>query len=442
MDEHAMSADLFARSLRVFPGGVNSPVRAFGSVGGTPRFAARADGPHLWDADGRRYLDLVGSWGPMILGHRHPGVVAAVRRALEAGTSFGAPTERELTLAERVLDRYPRVDRLRFVSSGTEATMSALRVARGATGRDRIVKFAGGYHGHADGLLVAAGSGAATTGVPSSAGVPGEVAALTLVAPYGDAAALGALFDRHGAEVAAVIVEPVAGNMGVVEPSSAFRAALRDLTTRHGALLIVDEVMTGFRLARGGAIERYALDADLVCWGKVLGGGLPVGAYGGRAAWMDQVSPIGRVYQAGTLSGNPLAMAAGAATLDAIDATPDLYPTLERRGAQLADALREGAARAGVAATVNQVGSMLTVFFSAGPVVDLDSAAASDTAAFAAWFHHLLEGGVWWPPSQFEAAFLSAALDDDALARVAAVAAEGFGAVAGRRPGPRPAQGT
>jgi glutamate-1-semialdehyde 2,1-aminomutase len=433
MDELGTSDDLFARSRQVFPGGVNSPVRAFGSVGGSPRFVSRADGPHLWDVDGRRYLDLVGSWGPMILGHRHPAVVTAIQSALEGGTSFGAPTERELALAERVLERYPAVDRLRFVSSGTEATMSALRVARGATGRDRIVKFAGGYHGHADGLLVAAGSGAVTTGVPSSAGVPGEVAALTLVAPYGDADALAALFDRHGAEVAAVIVEPVAGNMGVVEPPPAFRAALRELTARHGALLIVDEVMTGFRLARGGAIERYALDADLVCWGKVLGGGLPVGAYGGRAALMDHVSPVGRVYQAGTLSGNPLAMAAGAATLDAIDATPDLYATLERRGTALAEALRAGADRAGVPATVNQVGSMLTVFFGAGPVVDLASAAASDTAAFAAWFHHLLEAGVWWPPSQFEAAFLSAALDDDALDHVAEVAATGFAAVALQR---------
>lgn len=424
---------LFARSRRVFPGGVNSPVRAFGAVGGAPRFVARGDGPFLWDVDGRRYLDLVGSWGPMILGHRHPAVVAALQEALAGGTSFGAPTGRELALAERVIDRYPVAERLRFVSSGTEATMSALRVARGATGRRLVVKFAGGYHGHADGLLVAAGSGAVTTGVPSSAGVPAETAALTLVAPYNDAAALGELFGRHGDDVAAVIVEPVAGNMGVVEPTATFRAALRDLTADHGALLVVDEVMTGFRLARGGAIERYGMDADLVCWGKVLGGGLPVGAYGGRAELMDQVSPVGRVYQAGTLSGNPLAMAAGAATLDAIDATPGLYPTLDRRGASLAAALRAAARRADLPVTVNQVGSMLTVFFTDGPVTDLDGAAASDAAAFAAWFHHLLDGGVWWPPSQFEAAFLSHALGDDALERVAEVAAAGFEAVAARR---------
>jgi glutamate-1-semialdehyde 2,1-aminomutase len=430
MDPGTPSEALFARSLRVFPGGVNSPVRAFGAVGGAPRFVARADGAHIWDVDGRRYLDLVGSWGPMILGHRHPDVVAAVADALADGTSFGAPTALELALAERVIDRYPAVERLRFVSSGTEATMSALRVARGATGRRLIVKFEGGYHGHADGLLVAAGSGAATTGVPSSAGVPADVAALTLVAPYGDVAALAALFDRHGADVAAVIVEPVAGNMGVVEPPAAFHAALRALTSRYGALLIVDEVMTGFRLARGGAIERYDLDADLVCWGKVIGGGLPVGGYGGRATWMDQVSPVGRVYQAGTLSGNPLAMAAGIATLDAIDAIPDLYATLERRGAELAGALRTAGARAGVPVVVNQVGSMLTLFFNAAPVVDLATATASDGAAFGRWFHHLLDAGIWWPPSPYEAAFLSAALDDDALERVAAAAAAGLERVA------------
>ena len=433
MADRPDSTTLFERSRRLFPGGVNSPVRAFGAVGGTPRFAARADGPHLWDVDGRRYLDLVGSWGPMILGHGHPAVLRAITEAAADGTSFGAPTERELGLAERVVARYPAVERLRFVSSGTEATMSALRVARGATGRRQVVKFAGGYHGHVDGLLVAAGSGAATTGVPSSAGVPPEVAALTLVAPYGDPAALAAVLADHGDDIAAVIVEPVAGNMGVVEPPPSFLTALQDLTRAHGALLVVDEVMTGFRLARGGAVERYAIDADLVCWGKVLGGGLPVGGYGGRAELMDHVSPVGRVYQAGTLSGNPLAMAAGAATLDAIDATPDLYPTLERRGAALADALRSGAERAGVPVTVNQVGSMLTTFFTDDSVTDLTSASRSDTGAFARWFHHLLDAGVWWPPSQFEAAFLSIALDDDALAQVAAAAAGGFEAVAAAR---------
>lgn len=424
------SDTLFARSRRLFPGGVNSPVRAFGAVGGTPRFVARADGPFVWDADGSRYLDLVNSWGPMILGHRHPAVQAAIAAALDRGTSFGAPTEAEAALAERVVERYPAVERLRFVSSGTEATMSALRVARGATGRDLVIKFAGGYHGHADGLLVAAGSGAVTTGVPSSAGVPADIAALTLVAPYDDPEALAALFAARGSDVAAVIVEPVAGNMGVVAPTPPFLAALRDLTRRHGALLVVDEVMTGFRLARGGAVERFGIDADLVCWGKILGGGLPVGGYGGRAAILDHVSPVGKVYQAGTLSGNPLAMAAGAATLDAIDATPDLYATLDRRGADLADALRSSAADAGVPVTVNQVGSMLTVFFTSGPVTDLTTAARSDGGRFGRWFHHLLEAGVWWPPSGFEAAFLSVALDDALTDEVASAAAGAFRALA------------
>jgi glutamate-1-semialdehyde 2,1-aminomutase len=430
-ETHARSEALFARSRERFPGGVNSPVRAFGAVGGTPRFVRRAEGAYVFDADGHRYLDLVGSWGPMILGHRHPDVERAIAEALTMGTSFGAPTERELELADRVVDRYPLAERVRFTNSGTEATMSALRVARGATGRRLIVKFAGGYHGHADGLLVAAGSGAVTTGVPSSAGVPDAVAALTLVAPYNDAAALERLFAAHGGDVAAVIVEPVAGNMGVVEPTPAFLRALRDLTTQHGALLVVDEVMTGFRLARGGAIERYALDADLVCWGKVIGGGLPVGAYGGRAAFMDLVSPIGRVYQAGTLSGNPLAMAAGAATLDAIDATPGLYTRLEAAGVRLAEGLRGAAAAAGIAVVVNQVGSMLTVFFTSDAVTDMESASQSDTQRFGRWFHALLARGVWWPPSQFEAAFLSAALDDEKIDEVVTAAAAAFAEVAG-----------
>jgi glutamate-1-semialdehyde 2,1-aminomutase len=429
-ETHPRSEALFARSRERFPGGVNSPVRAFGAVGGTPRFVRRAEGAYVFDADGHRYLDLVGSWGPMILGHRHPDVERAIAEALAMGTSFGAPTERELELADRVVDRYPVAARLRFTNSGTEATMSALRVARGATGKRLIVKFAGGYHGHADGLLVAAGSGAVTTGVPSSAGVPEAIAALTLVAPYNDDAALERLFAAHGDDVAAVIFEPVAGNMGVVEPTPAFLRTLRALTARHGALLVVDEVMTGFRLARGGAIERYAIEADLVCWGKVIGGGLPVGAYGGKAEFMDQVSPIGRVYQAGTLSGNPLAMAAGAATLDAIDATPGLYASLEAAGARLAEGLRGAAAAASVEVVVNQVGSMLTVFFTSDVVTDMESASRCDTARFARWFHALLARGVWWPPSQFEAAFLSAALDDEMIDEIVTAAASAFVEVA------------
>ena len=411
----ARSADLFARALELIPGGVNSPVRAFGSVGGTPRFITRAEGCHLWDADGNRLIDAVGSWGPMILGHAHPTVLEAVAETLAFGTSFGAPTELELELAEQVLALYPSCRRVRFVNSGTEATMSALRLARGATGRDLIIKFEGNYHGHSDGLLVAAGSGALTTGVPSSAGVPASVAATTLVARYNDLDSVAALFERRPGAIAAVILEPVAGNMGVVAPEAGFLEGLRALTRDHGALLVVDEVMTGFRLASGGAVERYAIDADLVCWGKIVGGGLPVGAYGGAAELLDQVSPSGRVYQAGTLSGNPLAMAAGLATLRTIGALPDLYATLERRGASLEAGLLEAARDTGVTVTVNRVGSMLTVFFGAGPVTDLTSAQAADSALFGRWFHGLLARGVYWPPSPFEAAFLSYAHGDEAI---------------------------
>ncbi len=424
------SEALFARAREVMPGGVSSPVRAFGSVGGTPRFIERADGPYLWDADGNRLIDLYGSWGPMLLGHRHPHVINALSAALEKGTSFGAPTGRETELIERILERVRGAERVRLVNSGTEATMSALRLARGATGRAKIVKFAGHYHGHADGLLVAAGSGAATTGVPSSAGVPDAVAGLTLVAPWNDAAALEALMREHGDDVAAVILEPVAGNMGVVEAEPGFLERVRVLTREHGALLVVDEVMTGFRLARGGAVERLGLDPDLTCWGKIVGGGLPVGAYGGRAELMEQVSPSGKVYQAGTLSGNPLAMAGGIATFEAIDATPDLYLALESRGTRLADGLRQGAAEAGVTVRVNQIGSMVTVFFTEERVVDFASAARADGAAFARWFQALLRRGVAWPPSAFEAAFLGYALDDHLIDEVIEAATSAFREVA------------
>lgn len=424
------SETLFARARQLMPGGVSSPVRAFGSVGGTPRFIDRADGPYLWDADGNRLLDLYGSWGPMLLGHRHPHVIAALEAALAKGTSFGAPTGRESELAERILERVHGAERVRFVNSGTEATMSALRLARGVTGRSLVVKFAGHYHGHADGLLVAAGSGAATTGVPSSAGVPDGVAALTLVAPWNDAAALEALFERHGDDIAAVILEPVAGNMGVVEAEPGYLDRVRVLTREHGALLVVDEVMTGFRLARGGAVERLGLDPDITCWGKVVGGGLPVGAYGARTELMEQVSPAGKVYQAGTLSGNPLAMAAGIATFEAIDATPDLYLALESRGARLAEGLRHAAAEAGVGVTVNQVGSMLTVFFTEERVIDFAAAARADASTFAVWFQALLRRGVAWPPSAFEAAFLSYALGDDLIDELLAAAREAFDEVA------------
>ena len=429
------SQELFARATKRIPGGVNSPVRAFASVGGTPRFIRKASGSRIYDVDGNEYIDAVGSWGPMILGHTHPAVVAAVEAAARDGTSFGAPIERELRLAELVLDHYPSCQRLRFVNSGTEATMTALRIARAATGRDYIVKFAGNYHGHADALLVAAGSGAMTTGVPSSAGVPADTAKTTLVARYNDLASVTELFEQHPEAIAAVIFEPVAGNMGVVEPTHEFVVGLQELTHRHGALLIADEVMTGFRLARGGGVERYGIDADLVCWGKIIGGGLPVGAYGGKAELVDQVSPLGKVYQAGTLSGNPLAMAAGIATLEEIDATPDLYETLEARTARLEDGLIATADEAGVTVTVNRVGSMLTVFFTDAFVTDFDSASRSDTASFAAWFHGLLSRGVYWPASAFESAFISYAHSKADIDKVVEAAAGAFTEVAGPRVG-------
>ena len=401
------STRLFERAQKLIPGGVNSPVRAFGSVGGTPPFMARAKGSHLWDADGNSYLDAIGSWGPMIMGHARPEIVEAIYEAAQNSTSFGAPTKRELELAEVVLARYPACERVRFVNSGTEATMSALRVARGATGRDYIIKFAGNYHGHADALLVAAGSGAMTTGVPSSAGVPATTAETTLVAQYNDLDSVRELFEAKPEDIAAIILEPVVGNMGVVIPEAAFLEGLRELSRDYGALLIADEVMTGFRLARGGAVERFSIDADLVCWGKIIGGGLPVGAYGGKASIMDNVSPLGKVYQAGTLSGNPLAMAAGLATFKLMDATPDLYEVLEARTARLEHGLRDAAKAAGITVTINRVGSMITVFFTDKDVTDYASASNTDTQMFSRWFHGLLQRGVYWPASAFEAAFLS-----------------------------------
>lgn len=424
------SEALFARAAQLIPGGVNSPVRAFGSVGGTPRFITSASGVTLTDADGNTYLDAIGSWGPMILGHAHPAVVAAIEQAAQSGTSFGAPTGRELELAERVLERYPGCERVRFVNSGTEATMSALRVARGATGRDYIVKFAGNYHGHADGLLVAAGSGAMTTGVPSSAGVPADTAKTTLVALYNDLDSVRELFEARPDEIAAVILEPVVGNMGVVIPTPEFLSGLRSLTREYGALLVADEVMTGFRLARGGAVERYGIDADLVCWGKIIGGGLPVGAYGGPAAVMNHVSPVGKVYQAGTLSGNPLAMAAGIATFQAMDAATDLYDVLEARGAQLEAGLLTAAREHGVTVTINRVGSMITVFFTDRPVTDFDSANTTDIRKFKVWFHGLLNRGVYWPASAYEAAFLSYAHTTDDIDTMIRAARESFAEVA------------
>ncbi|WP_135229201.1 glutamate-1-semialdehyde 2,1-aminomutase [Deinococcus fonticola] len=415
------SEALFSRARAVTPGGVNSPVRAFKSVGGVPRFIASAQGAYLTDVDGHRYVDYVGSWGPMILGHNHPAVREAIAGALLTGTSFGAPGPREVELAELVTE-LTGAERVRFVNSGTEATMSALRLARGVTGRKFIVKFRGNYHGHADGLLVEAGSGLLTNAegqlgaaAPSSAGVPEEYAALTLVSEYNDPAALDRLIAERGHEIAAVIFEPVVGNAGVLIPTPAFLAALHRVKDA-GVVLIADEVMTGFRLSLNGATGLLGLQPDLRCWGKIIGGGLPVGAYGGRADLMDFVSPQGPVYQAGTLSGNPLAMAAGLATLKELRANPGLYTQLETYTGQLAEGLKASARAAGLPLTVNHIGSMLTAFFIGAPDIrTYTQAAPSDTKTFAAWFQGLLGRGVYWAPSQFESIFISAAHTDTEL---------------------------
>ena len=402
------SANLFKAASRVIPGGVNSPVRAFRGVGGEPFFVASAEGARLTDVDGRSYLDFVGSWGPLILGHAARPVVEAVTAAVSRGTSYGAPTPGEVDLAEMITAAYPSMEMVRLVSSGTEATMSAIRVARGATGRDVLLKFDGCYHGHADSLLVKAGSGGATFGIPDSAGVPESLARLTVTASFNDIAGVRAIFEARGREVAAVIVEPVAGNMGVVPPAPGFLEALRDLCTRHGAVLIFDEVITGFRLAFGGAQMKYGIRPDLTCLGKIIGGGLPVGAYGGSRDLMSRVSPLGPVYQAGTLSGNPLAVAAGLATLE--------------RG------LVAAAGKAGVPFTVNRVGSMLTGFFTDKPVTDYATAKRSDAARYGRFFHAMLARGVFLAPSQFEAAFVSLAHRDADIVAAAEAAAQSIAA--------------
>jgi glutamate-1-semialdehyde 2,1-aminomutase len=423
------SRQLFQEAARYFPGGVNSPVRAFRAVGVEPFFVARANGSRVTDVDGRTYIDYVGSWGPMILGHAHPRVVAAIQKAAEAGTSYGAPTESETRLAQLVQAAFPSIERMRFVSSGTEACMSALRVARGFTGRTEIVKFDGGYHGHADSLLVKAGSGGLTFGVPDSLGVPAAVARHTLTLPYNDLDAARALFAAHGSAIAAVIVEPVAGNMGVVPPQPGFLEGLRELTRKHGVLLIFDEVITGFRVARGGAQELYGVVPDLTCLGKIVGGGLPVGAYGGRAEIMERVAPLGAVYQAGTLSGNPLAMAAGVETLTLLQA-PGAYQQLETKGARLAQGLTEAAAACGIPARVNRVGSMLTAFFVDGPVYDYASVKRADTRRYGVFFRAMLDRGVSLAPSQFEAAFVSLAHTSDDVDVTIAASREAMKAVA------------
>jgi glutamate-1-semialdehyde 2,1-aminomutase len=396
------SEALFQRALEKIPGGVNSPVRAFRSVGGKPLFIARGEGSHLFDVDGNEYIDYVGSWGPLLLGHRHPEILAALERALTVGTSFGAPTEQEIELADAICGAVPSIEMVRLVNSGTEATMSAIRVARGFTGRDLIVKFEGCYHGHVDSLLVKAGSGMATLGIVDTQGVPKAFADTTIPLPYNSLEALDAAFSKMGDRIAAVIVEPVVGNMGCVPPLPGYLEGMRAITEKHEALLIFDEVMTGFRVAFGGAQARYGIRPDLTTLGKVIGGGLPVGAYGGRREIMSRVAPAGPIYQAGTLSGNPLAVAAGLAMLRHLKAHPDIYGRLEAMGAKI-----EASAPSGI--TVNRVGSMFTFFFTQDPVTAWDSAKKCNTGKFGDFFRGMLERGVYLAPSQFEAAFIGAA---------------------------------
>ena len=415
-----LSDALYARAAKRMPGGVSSPVRSFASVGGTPFFAKKGRAAVLVDEDGNRYLDYVMSYGPLLFGHAYGPLLSAARRAIARGTSYGAPTRGEVELAERVTKCFPSIERVRFVSSGTEATMSAIRLARAATGRDLVLKFAGCYHGHADSFLVAAGSGVATLGIPGSPGVPEALASLTLIASYNDLDAVGALFATHPKRIAAIVVEPVAANMGVVLPKPGFLAALRELATRNGAVLIFDEVITGFRLAKGGAQELYGITPDLTCLGKILGGGFPVGAYGGRADLMRLVAPDGPVYQAGTLSGNPVAMAAGKAMLDSL--SPAVYSALEKSSAQLERGLKRAAAELGLAerVTLNRVGSILTLFFGAGPIEDLEDVKATDQAAFRRYFHALRTRGVFVAPAAFEAMFVSTAHTPAQIAKTVA----------------------
>ncbi len=422
------SEALFERAQRVLPGGVNSPVRAFRAVGGHPVFVREARGPYLYGADGAEYVDYVGSWGPMILGHAEPSVVQAIARTAALGTSFGAPTEGEIALAEFLVEALPSMDMVRLVSSGTEAVMGALRVARGFTGRDLIVKMEGGYHGGADYLLVKAGSGLATFGVPDSAGIPADVARATVTIPYNDLGAARELFQREGARIAALILEPVAGNMGCVPPVEGYLEGLRSLTREHGALLVFDEVMTGFRVAYGGAQLLYGVAPDLTALAKIVGGGMPLGAYGGRREIMSKISPLGPVYQAGTLSGNPVAVQAGLATLRKLKQS-ELYAQLDELGARLERAFLDGAKKSGVELTVQRVGSMLTPFFSAQPVRSWQDAARCDTARFGRFHRALIEQHVHWPPSQFEAGFVSIAHDETALARTERALASAFKAL-------------
>lgn len=406
MNEQKKSPQLFHEAQRYLPGGVDSPVRAFKAVGGTPLFIVKGKGAKIYDADDNEFIDYVGSWGPLILGHAHPQIVAALKRAIGHGTSFGAPTELETTLAKMICNAIPSIEMLRFVNSGTEATMTALRLARAFTGKDKIVKFAGCYHGHSDGLLTKAGSGMATLGIPDSPGVPLGYAQNTLVAPYNDTQAVEQLFQHYPEEIAAIIVEPVAANMGVVPPQPGFLINLRNLTDEFGALLIFDEVITGFRVAYGGAQTLYGVTPDLTCLGKIIGGGLPVGAYGGKREIMKMMAPVGPVYQAGTLSGNPLVMTAGIETVRILS-RPDAYSQLEAKSAALEKGISLAAAKADVTLHISRVASLLTVFFARKPVINYESATQADTTLFGRFFHQLAAAGIYWPPSQFEAAFVS-----------------------------------
>ena len=423
--KNTKSKMLYLQAREMIPGGVNSPVRACRSVGTDPLFIEKADGCHVYDADGNAFIDYIGSWGPMILGHRHPRVIEALEAAMNQGTSFGAPTEMELRLARMVINAVPSVEMVRMVNSGTEATMSAIRLARGATGRDTVIKFDGCYHGHADTLLVSAGSGVATLAIAGSPGVPRSFVEHTLSLPYNDMEAVQKVMESRGDSIAAIIVEPVAGNMGLVAPMDGFLATLRQLCDRYGSLLIFDEVMTGFRVAYGGAQTLYGISPDLSCFGKIIGGGLPVGAYGGRSDLMKQVAPEGPVYQAGTLSGNPLAMAAGIATLTEIG-RPGFYESLDATSRQLLEGLRSAAAKAGIEIAADRVGSMLGLFFTKGPVHNYEDAKTSDLERFAAFYRGMLDRGIYLAPSQFEALFVSAAHGADAIGRTVEAAEEVF----------------
>lgn len=420
------SKKLFQQACQFLVGGVNSPVRAFKGVGGDPLFIKRAKGARIWDVDGNEYIDYVGSWGPMILGHAHNKVLVALKEVMESGTSFGAPTELEIKLARLVIDAVPSIEKVRFVNSGTEATMSALRLARGYTKRDKIIKFSGCYHGHADFLLVKAGSGAQTLGLPDSPGVPADFAMLMLIARYNDLDSVQALFEKNKGQIAAVIVEPVVGNFGVLVPEKGFLSGLREITTQNGALLIFDEVMTGFRVAYGGAQAYYRVVPDLTCLGKIIGGGLPVGAYGGKKEIMDMVAPQGPVYQAGTLSGNPLAIQAGIVTLELLKEL-GVYDRLEAMGAMLEEGLSEAAASNDIPCVVNRVGSMFSVFFTSGRVINDEDARRSDKELFKKFFHGMLEQGIYLAPSAFEAGFISTAHTVDDIRRTIAAAHQALG---------------